>query len=305
MSTSLAQKISKKEFVAIDRGSELTKCLRLSCQPEQVSIKSAVIVPTEDLDANWIKDQGLSGFAAVCPFSSRSMIIKDIDLPDMPKDELIEAIHWHLASLTETAIDDYIIRYSIISGPTEDSSQTKVMAYAVSKQEVKELSGFLKSLQLKPILIEPSVVSLIGCWDFLDDRRSEGSILFLDFGKSHTQMAIGQNRRLILSRNIAPLPDGGAENTKPYYEWAVELQNGLDSYAVNYSQWPIQKIYLAGGSFFYSSIGEYLTQNLGIPTGPIELSERALLPADIEGFKPALFAQALGAARWPEEEEKQ
>ncbi len=305
MRRSLRQTMAREDIVALDIGRAQTKCLRLSARPGKTGISFAAVIPTSDLTAEWISANGLDNHSVVAPFAGASLVMQEITLPPMPVAEIGDAILWHLSDITEETINDYVIRFSIIDSPaTQPSQQLRVMAYAVHRDEVAQCAVQLQRLRLKPILIEPAVASLVGAWDWLAERRHEGSLLFLDLGQANTRLAIASKRNLLDSRLLEPLPPADPqEGTQSYYRWAVEVQNAIDAYSVNFKDRPITRIYLGGGGANDSALPAYLSENLGIPTVPMDFAEQATLPLEREANPPTLFTTALGVARMPQLED--
>lgn len=300
------KKSDPDELVALDRGTKQTKCLRLRCGHDTADISFAAILPTEELSADWVKAHGLADLSVAAPFSCDSLMIQEVELPPMPAADIPDAIRWHLGGTAGEAMEDYIVRYSSVDpDDSKQSDRLRLVAYVAKKEELAEITAFLKRLQLRPHLLEPTAVSLVGAWGFLEERRFDGALLFLDLGIKGTRFVVAYKRRLLQVRQLDPLPQlSKEEDSQPYYQWAVSIQNAMDAYSVHFKEYPIERIYLVGGGAMDSKVPEYLSQNLGLAASPLSFAPRVNFPKEAAALPPFLFAGALGVARWSADEEQ-
>lgn len=151
----------------------------------------------------FLVERKLSGASVACNIEDDSMKIRRLDLPKMPEFDLKEAIRWQMRDVVEGPVDDYVVRHSTLEEFSRgETTRLSLVVYAIKKAAVYRMLRLLRQLSLRPVAIEPTVVSLLAAFDQLHGWRKEEFYGLVDLGytKAHF-IAIGGGK-LYFSRPL-------------------------------------------------------------------------------------------------------
>lgn len=229
-----------------------------------------------------------------------SVRIRQVFLPQVPKEELPEIIKWACKDLVTGPVDDYVYRYHVTSGDGE-SNKIPYLIYAVPRSVVQQYLDSLNEMGLmRPSVVEPNSSAL--ALDFLHNYslgKNQRVILINLGGSSSHFMVVGFEGLLFsrpfgnisgsaltkqISRNLG-VSEAQAENFKILGENGVkqeqksgfkntvsnfftstvlEIQRSLDLYQTQITGPTIEKIYFTGGTALLEGFAPYVSKTLNM-----------------------------------------
>jgi type IV pilus assembly protein PilM len=228
---------------------------------------------------------------AVC---GRELIIKKVQIPEVPAKELDDAVQLEAEHHIPFAIDEVFVDYHVVS--THGGSMDLVLV-AVKKSKVTEYLNVVEEAGLETVVVDVDGFALsnqyelnypedvgetvalidIGASVMKTNVMKGGATLFardIPFGGSHYTQAIGQRLGMPLEQaeaaKLARDPRVKWESLVPALEevsreLSLEVQRTFDYFASTAESEPISKIVLAGGCAQLPGLAEYLSSTWGIP----------------------------------------
>ena len=201
---------AKDSVLGIDIGAGYLKLVEVSLVEDEPTIKAVAInsldknIFDEDGIANLellshilkkaIEVNGISSKHAVLSLGGRALFAREILFPKMTSSELQEAIKWETEKYVPYEPDKYFYDFHII-GDAENGKEIRVMLVAAPKANVENLISLVKSVGLKPFIIDGETFALSRTIDAED-------YICVDIGKLNTQVIIYQGGVPITNRNI-------------------------------------------------------------------------------------------------------
>lgn len=299
----------KPGLLGIDIGSKcvkIVKMVRKNTQKYHLDYCGTFAIPkdsptfTHDLHAALVQNK-LLGLRAAASIDDASLKIRKVDLPAMPDADLKEAVRWHMRDVVEGKIDDFTVSYSIIEETiTGGNKREMLVGYAIKKEAVNNWKNLLIKVGLKPVAIEPSVISLSSCIERVYPSENYW-IAGIDLGAQKALMVIMGNGKFYFSRPLPGIQLEEATRDKASFmkKLAGEVQNSMDTFSVAFHVEKIHRIFLSGGGAGTADLASYLTTNLAIKTeilDPFEGIEASSEIKKIASDKPYLYPQAASLA---------
>ncbi|MFC1564286.1 type IV pilus assembly protein PilM [candidate division KSB1 bacterium] len=188
---------SKKQFVLKDMGTRKIEGV-LANDPE--SKKAAILDALKDLIPEETRKQGDFAVSVFGP----NVSIKKINLPQLPKKEIADAIEWNAKKELPFPAENAKIDH-IILGPTMEDGveKTEVLVAAVDQNLIDEVIELFKSLDVEPAKILPVPLSLY--YNFLrsieDEKNATG--LVIEIGATLSNIIFINNGNLQFAREIS------------------------------------------------------------------------------------------------------
>jgi type IV pilus assembly protein PilM len=330
----------------LDIGSSAVKAVQLVTSGPQVTLGALGIVelPPGAISEGTIHDMGavvdaiqhavskagIQSADATIGLCGRELIIKKLQIPEVPARELPEAVHLEAEHQIPFAIDDVFLDYHIVSQQDRvlelalvAAKKTKVTEYATAAQEaglspvVVDVDGFALGNQFE--LNAPEEASLVALVDigatmmkinvvrggtalFVRDVAFGGN-RYTDTIASRLKISFAQAEAAKLGREegfapeaLAPVHDAVSR------ELALELQRAFDYFASTAASEQISKMVLAGGTAKLAGLREYLGSTFGVPVEVVNPFDRVEVPPEhqeeVAGAGPSLaVAVGLGLRR--------
>lgn len=270
----------------------------------------------------------------VVGMKSPEFLVRTVNLPPMPIQEMREAARWEIIELLQVPAEqagDVLVDCEVLDQPA-GSAQARVGVVATRRAVVSEVVQLLKELRLPPEVLEVNA--------FAVHRAAErpGRVCYLDLGAAYTEVYVTAGGRYEFYRLLPfgadrltgavaetfGLPREQAEATKrtedlvalmerstghPALRTAVQTLLGALAQTLEYvrlqnreaDQPAVESIILAGGGALQRGLATLLKEELGYPVelaepfGGLELDGEAEQAVG-EGLGP-LFAAAVGLAR--------
>jgi MSHA biogenesis protein MshI len=238
----------------------------------------------------YVSEHGLTGADCYFALSSHWYRIHQIDKPSVDSGDVFNALKWPLKEASGSEKD---IVYDFIDLPAQVSGQNKVLAIAVSKDEIEKLTEviFSSDLNLKGISIEEIATNhLVNCNNepIITLVQEHGEVIVLNIVKEN---------RLYFSRRLK-----GFENIGGFTQvelemgitdsLSVQIQRSMDFFESQLRQAPIRNILIKLDSPHTEFLCQHIADSMGVVCKPFlpELSYASDL-----NFKMASYS-CLGAA---------
>jgi type IV pilus assembly protein PilM len=150
---------------------------------------------------------GIKARHAVSAVSGESIIVRYLQLPDMPEDELKKALQWEAEEyipfrLSEVNLD------SVILGRVNDGDHAKmdVLLVSAKKDLVENHLAILRGAGLEPRIVDVDSFAFLNCFEFNHQPAAEECVALVNIGADITSINIYCNGVSRFSRDI---PVGG------------------------------------------------------------------------------------------------
>lgn len=332
------------DVFGLDIGSSAVKALQLTGAGDtyQVAALGIAPLPPDAIADGAIKDvatvveaikgatakAGVKGKETSIAICGRELIIKKIQIPEVPPKEIHDVVQLEAEHHIPFAIDEVFLDYH---GVGQHDSLLDLILVAVKKSKVLEYASVVEQAGYRPSIVDVDSFALGNQFElnYPDDRNE--AVALIDIGASFMKTNVVRGGSTIFARDI---PFGGnnytqaiAQQLKIPFEQAeaaklgrdvgirweavvpaleavsrelsLEVQRTFDYFASTAESERIGKIVLAGGCAQLPGLNDYLSSNWGIPVELARPFERIQVDPqyaeEINAAGPAL-AVAVGLA---------
>jgi type IV pilus assembly protein PilM len=263
-----------------------------------------------------------------------SIKIKHVSLPQIPDEEINEAIKWQLKDELGDNIDNWIFRY-LKSEENFIPGRISFSVYCVLKEILLNRIMLLNEFKIKPQIIEPNAqaISLI-----FNKTKEKKSSFFFEMGEEISHFMLIKNEHILFIRSIIDISGSAltqsisrdlniteekAENLKKNYieeetqdkeknllknsisnylsRLVLELQRSIDAANLMYpdEHSNLNELYISGASACLSGFKNYLSKTLGIKVeifNPFEAIDTSSFPDNNLKEKALYYTVACGLA---------
>lgn len=243
------------------------------------------------------RKRGVGACPAVCVLEMGCYQLLQVAPPDLPANEMLEAIRWQIGDLIdfppeEAAVDFFHIPH----GNQRQRARTAYVAVA-HRDEIAERVGWMRGVHLKIRAIDIPELVLSNLLNHIPNTgRSVG---FLYFEADSGMIILSSGRELCLARN---LPFGTrslkveANRLEPTINAiALEIQRSFDFYERNFAQMPVGSLVLAPQEFDTNELMTGLHTSLGIDITTLDLQQIVACPDSLPSHAGRCLL-AIGAA---------
>lgn len=302
-------RFGKKELLGVDIGSRSVKLVRLTRRNgDKLHLDTCLFLEIQKEAPNFVtafhdalSQHNLLGLSAASSIDNPGLRTAKIELPAMPEGDLRDAVRWKMRDAVEGPVDEYSVAHSIIDETVAGGTHRLVVAaFALKRQEVADRVSLLTRVGLKPVVVEPSIVSLAACLDQVYPS-TDHFIGGVDIGGDTAQMVIIGKGKFYFSRNLPGVALNAAETDKsPFMQkLAVEIQTAFDTFSVSFNVEKVHRLYLSGGGAGVPGLAGYLTTNLAVPTEILNPFAGIEVPPEMEQMAraaPFVYGQAVALA---------
>ncbi|HKP71672.1 MAG TPA: type IV pilus assembly protein PilM [Pyrinomonadaceae bacterium] len=311
------RKNSNKNLVGLDIGSSSVKAIELQGKPGnlvltnigQESLQPDTVVDGQIMELNSVSQTISNIFGShqiktdrvAAGVSGSSVIVKNIIVPPMSKEELEESIDWHAEEHIPFDISDVSLDYQVV-GSTQDSLH--VLMAACKRDFVANVKQAIQLAGKMPAVIDVDAFALQNCYEVNYQPTPDQSVALLNVGASTMNINILQGVRSVFTRDVSvggnqytallqkelgltfeqaesvkrggSLPD---QNDKPNIAdvletvsdiLALEIQKTFDFYRATSDdgEGTVQKILISGGGSKLPGLIEFLSNRFGLPVEP-------------------------------------
>jgi type IV pilus assembly protein PilM len=335
-----------RTYVGLDVGSKTVKAVELRRLRDGFRIERFAVVPMPAgglvegvvVDSGKVSEAVRAAFQqagihhrrVVTALGSKAVVVREIQLPEMPEEELDRAVRFEAERYLPVAGEDLRVDYQVVEGA---HGQVSVLFAAARREVVDNFVQALEGAGVTPEVLEVTTFALARL--FRGDAQ-QGAIMVADMGAEGTDLLVLQGDRLRLSRMI---PTGGnvltravaavlelepaaaevvkeekavapvgrtlpedptsarvAEAISPVLgDLVTETRRSMEFFVARSGGQEIRKVVLTGGSSRMPNLAAFLAEELGVP---VEVGDAfRIAPADprAEGLGPVV-AVATGLA---------
>jgi type IV pilus assembly protein PilM len=213
----------KKSVAGLDVGSSSIKAVELEGKMSNLNLVSVgfenlpgdTVVDGQIMELNTVAEAiqnvcnnyQIKATQVVTGVSGHSVIIKNIVLPPMSREELEESIDWHAEEHIPYDLADVSLDYHI----TEESSDATCVLIAACKRE--RIDNIKQAIQLsgkQPVVIDVDTFALQNCYEMNYQPGPHDVVTLLNIGASTMNINIVKGNRSLFTRDITV---GGSQFT--------------------------------------------------------------------------------------------
>ncbi|MDQ1523386.1 MAG: type pilus assembly protein PilM [Pyrinomonadaceae bacterium] len=305
---------NKKNLVGLDIGSSSVKAVELQGKPGnlvlvnlgQESLQPDTVVDGQIMELNSVSQTIANVFGShqiktqrvAAGVSGSSVIVKNIIVPPMSKDELEESIDWHAEEHIPFDIADVSLDYQVV-GSSDDSLH--VLMAACKRDFVANIKQVIQLAGKFPAIIDVDAFALQNCYEVNYQPTPEQSVALLNIGASTMNINILHGVRSVFTRDVSV---GGNQYTALLQKelgltfeqaeavkrggmapgeterrdmaqvletvsdiLALEIQKTFDFYRATSDdgEGTVQKILISGGGSKLPGLTEFLANRFGVP----------------------------------------
>ena len=258
----------------------------------------------------------------VASFYHPRMVVQNISLPEMPDEEIENALRWEASSII-TGEDSFQIGWQTLE---KKEGQQKILFAASPSLIVEEYLDVFRQVRLEVEAFEPQTLSLLrgflslypdlvdSSFSIVDLGFAKGGILYFSTGKlvfsryfnwglGKVWDYLGENFELLPAEIMELFDRSTKEEDAPYQmqealseaskELITELRRSLSFLQSEFGSDSNQKLFLSGGGARISFLRQILIESL-----PVAIGEIPPLVVKKEEFPAEVYLSALGASLW-------
>ena len=299
-----------REAFGLDIGSSAVKVVQLRQSGSSYSLASlaTVALPPEAITEGTIKEPapvieaireatssaGVRSRDAVVGLSGRELIIKKVQIPDIPVKELDDAIQLEAEHHIPFAIDEVFLDYHIVG---RHDGALDLILVAVKKSKVTDCMAVVDESGFNPVVVDVDSFALGNQYELNHPGVGDEAVALVDIGASTMKTNVMRGGSSIFARDI---PFGGNNYTQAIAqhlrvpldqaeaaklgkdvgvpwdsivpaleavsrELSLEIQRTFDYFASTAESERIGKIVLAGGCSLLPGLADYLASTWSIP----------------------------------------
>jgi len=157
-----------------------------------------------------IREMSLKPKKVVTTISSKNIIIRNMEMPDMPEEELAEALKWEAEDYLPFTAQQASLDYLVID---KSEGTVNLLLVAVHNKSLDSFLEVFNRLDIKPAVINVQPMALLSLLQYQDKLNEP--VVIIDMGASGTRVIIGDKKNIYLSRTI---DIGGNEFTRTLVE---------------------------------------------------------------------------------------
>jgi len=249
--------------------------------------------------------------------NGHSVIVKNIVLPQMSREELQESFAWHAEEHIPFDISDVNLDYHV-TGSSEDAIH--VLLAACKRDKIANLKQAIQLAGRQPAVIDVDAFALQNCYELNYEPKAGQIVALLNLGASTTNINILNGSRSVFTRDAsfggnhytsllqkelgltfdqaeavkrgAPLPDNvEAREIGPILDTvsdilALEIKKTVDFYraTIEDGESAVQKILISGGGSKLVGLVQFLSKQFEVPVEIFDPFRKIRI--DSRGFDP-------------------
>jgi type IV pilus assembly protein PilM len=236
----------KKSVAGLDVGSSSIKMVELEGKADNLSLVNLgfenlpgdTIIDGQIMELNTVSDvirnlcvnNGVNADSVVTGVSGHSVIIKNIVLPSMSREELEESIDWHAEEHIPYDLADVSLDYQVTA---ETSDATHVLIAACKRERIDNIRQAIQLSGRQPVVIDVDTFALQNCYEINYQPRETDVVTLLNIGASTMNVNIVKGTRSLFTRDITV---GGSQFTDVLqrslglsYQQAEAVKRGANS----------------------------------------------------------------------------
>jgi len=211
----------KKVTVGVDIGSSMVKVVQLRRSGKDIELEKFAMEPifagrdkkAGGLDLKELKTSatrralemaGISAKYAISSVSGESIIVRYIQLPEMPENELKNALRWEAEEYIPFRIDEVNLD-SVILGRAEGEGEGKVDVLLVSakKDLINEHLDIINQVGLTPLIVDVDSFAFLNCFEINHAPDTSEVVALINIGAEITNINVYMGGTSRFSRDIS------------------------------------------------------------------------------------------------------
>ena len=213
----------KKSVAGLDVGSSSIKMVELDGKLNSLSLVGLgfenlpddTIVDGQIMELNTVSEviknicsnHQIAANQFVTGVSGHSVIIKNIVLPPMSREELEESIDWHAEEHIPYDLSEVSLDYQITG---ENPEATQVLIAACKRERIDNIKQAIQLAGKQPVVIDVDTFALQNCYEVNYQPDESQIVTLLNIGASTMNVNLVQGTRSLFSRDITV---GGSQFT--------------------------------------------------------------------------------------------
>jgi type IV pilus assembly protein PilM len=213
----------KKSVAGLDIGSSSVKMVELDGKLNNLNLVSLgyenlpadTIIDGQIMELNVVSDviqsvctnHQVNATNVVTGVSGHSVILKNIVLPAMSKEELEESIDWHAEEHIPYDLADVSLDYQVTA---ESPEATNVLIAACKKERIDNIKQAIQLAGKTPVVIDVDTFALQNCYEVNYNPTDADVVTLLNIGASTMNVNIVKGTRSLFTRDITV---GGSQFT--------------------------------------------------------------------------------------------
>ncbi len=213
----------KKSVAGLDIGSSSIKMVELEGKANNLNLVSLgfenlpadTIIDGQIMELNVVSDviqnvcnnHQMLATQVVTGVSGHSVIIKNIVLPPMSREELEESIDWHAEEHIPYDLADVSLDYQVTA---ETSDSTVVLIAACKRERIDNIKQAIQLAGKQPVIIDVDTFALQNCYEANYQPSESDVVTLLNIGASTMNVNIVKGTRSLFTRDITV---GGSQFT--------------------------------------------------------------------------------------------
>jgi type IV pilus assembly protein PilM len=329
----------KKTVAGLDIGSSSIKMVELEGKANNLSLVSLgfenlpgdTIIDGQIMELNVVSDvirsvcinHQVTSDKVVTGVSGHSVIIKNIVLPPMSREELEESIDWHAEEHIPYDLADVSLDYQVTS---ETTDSTNVLIAACKRERIDNIKQAIQLAGKQAVIIDVDTFALQNCYEANYNPTDDQVVTLLNIGASTMNVNIVKGSRSLFTRDITvggsqftdvlqrslglnfqqaeavkrgvhDAADGIEEKSiEPLMNHvteivAMEIQKTFDFYRATTedNETIVQKILISGGGSKLAGLAQELSQRLELPVEVLDPFRN--IKVDTKKFDPEYLSE--------------
>jgi len=213
----------KKSVAGLDIGSSSIKMIELEGKLNNLNLVSLgfenlpgdTIIDGQIMELNVVSDvirsvcinHQVTADRVVTGVSGHSVILKNIVLPSMSKEELEESIDWHAEEHIPYDLADVSLDYQVTA---ETAESTHVLIAACKRERIDNIKQAIQLAGKSPVIIDVDTFALQNCYEVNYNPTESDVVTLLNIGASTMNVNIVKGTRSLFTRDITV---GGSQFT--------------------------------------------------------------------------------------------
>lgn len=143
---------------------------------------------------------------SVSAVSGESIIVRYLQLPDMPEEELKKALQWEAEEYIPFRLDEVNIDSMVLGKSDPEGERVDVLLVSAKKDLVEEHVGMIREAGMNPKVVEVDSFAFLNCFEANYGGSADECVALINIGADITGICIYQNGVSRFSRDI---PVGG------------------------------------------------------------------------------------------------
>lgn len=234
-----------------------------------------------DLPCNWVLRP-----------SNYSLLL--VEAPNVPDDEMREAVRWKIKDLIPAAVEDVVI--DVFALPEDGTRSGKKMIYVVASEK-KHVLAQTESAKDANLLLESIDIVELAIRNISEVvSEDERGIAIVRLRPNSGNLVLMRKDKLYLSRQFDLKYNGGLLDDLPEDSLILELQRSLDYYERQMGQAAPATIYFCGDNITEDKITQTMKNSLTGAVKFLDLKDAVKMPKDYDEQTVQLCIAAIGGA---------